>query len=189
MDYKLSQDIYKSLIRGKYINKHTYDKTTNTNNNDKLYFEIDTNISEYTDLYKKLGFTLNDQNDFFYLSKKYDLNDETHIEQSQYKEYILMLIILRNIVNKKIDINNLIDYKIGIPKSVFEEMLINEEFINILTLSEINSVSNPIKNVLIDRNILFLNQKENYVVTNIGNTFIEYIKNTGKDLVGDDEDV
>jgi len=180
MNYKLSEEVYIQLIKGKYINKHNYDSISDILLDNELYKEILKNLSEYIELYKKIGLDLINENNAFYLMET--KKSEEEINPLQFKEYILFLIIIKHLNNKKIEVSGITNYKIGIHKEIIEEIFTKQEYISLLNAADISTIQNPLQKTLIEKNILYFNTKKNYVLSDIGISFLKYIENHGKEL-------
>jgi len=173
LNLNISKEIFSQLIKGCYINKDIIDTDTNIIEDNNLYNEIDKNFQDYYNIYESLGYELKHEIDnFFYLYKETD--DELNIDRGQLKEYILILLLIRYCLENKIPINNLTSIDKGIEQKVAKSILTSEKYKDILMVSELNS-EHVFNTVLMNKNIIELNNKQNYIFTNIGKYILEYL--------------
>ena len=181
MTYKKSQEIYKQLIIGKYINKSIYDKSIENTKINELYTEIDTYFEEYFDLYEKIGFKLIQGDTYFYLIDKEKDTEDNYINKVAFKEYIMLISIFKYCLDENISLDNFQNPLYGIQWKDLEQMLEKDWFIKEKSMSEIQN-QKPIHDILIKPNVIYLNVKNNLVLSDVGIHFYKMIKEEGKEL-------
>jgi len=177
-----STEIYSQLITGKYINK-TILNGEDVYSENPLFEEIKINQDEYTKYYDDIGYELVFENDYFYLNKekKEEEEDETFIDKNILKEYVLLTVLQRYMLDNKISIDRtLLDENVGLSPQQIEPMFSLNKYTNILTLTEMKTLSiKTIENVLLNKNIIMYNSKGHFVLTNIGKKFVDYVEAIG----------
>jgi len=174
--------VYNQLIQGKYINKDLFDKEKRLMTNNELYIEINTSFAEYQDFYLKIGMELNMEDDFFFLSKVKEKEEEFIIDKQQYKQFFLINIIFRYLLNKNRSLDDFKNPNIGITEDIINEIFKEPEYADFFVHAEINNSNSPMYQILEKRNIVFKNSEDNYVLTNVGISFLEKIEEVGANI-------
>jgi len=187
LNYSLSTSIYNELIKGKYLNKDIFDIKLENVIPNELYIETEKNYEEYVDFFKKMGLKLEQQNNSFYLERH---TDSEEIDKNILKQYVILSIIIRHLQDKRIPITNFKDSKIGISEDIIEDSKKNQYSTDLLKQSDISNTAKSFIYILERKNIVYKNHKSNYVLTNIGEYFLDYIFDIGKNIVeGGNENV
>jgi len=182
MNNKKSELIYNQLIQGKYINKDLFDKDKNTLEDNILFIEIDTYFSDYQDFYLKIGMKLNKETEFIYLSRIKDKEEEFNIDKQQYKQFFLINIIFRYLLNKNKSLDDFKNKDIGISEDIIDNIFKEPEYSDFFEHAEITNSNSPINLILEKRNIVYKNANDNYVLTNIGISFLNKIEQVGANI-------
>jgi hypothetical protein len=182
MNNKKSELIYNQLIQGKYINKDLFDKDKNILEDNILFIEIDTYFSDYQDFYLKIGMKLNKETEFIYLSRIKDKEEEFNIDKQQYKQFFLINIIFRYLLNKNKSLDDFKNKDIGISEDIIDNIFKEPEYSDFFEHAEITNSNSPINLILEKRNIVYKNANDNYVLTNIGISFLNKIEQVGANI-------
>lgn len=187
---ELSKALYADLITGKYINKDKLNSEDTLVQNE-LFVELEKNQDEYFKFYNEIGYILMYETDYFYLIKEDEKkeDDESFIDKNILKEYVLMIVLYRYLLDNKISIDRtLLDNNFGLSKEQIEPMFNDLKYSNVLMLSEMKNLTvNLISEVLEKRNILMKNSKGNFVLSEIGKSFLTYMEREGTLVLGEIE--
>ena len=186
MNHIKGKEIYNELILGKYINKDIYSVENDSLISNPLFIELSTNFNDYFDTYEKIGFTLIEEAEYFYLIDEANNTDENYINKVQLKEYVLLISIIRYLIDHNISIDKIINPKYGIQSSEIEPIFETDQYLKLFEMTEINT-KKPLQDVLVKNNIIFLNKNKNYCLTNVGKSFVELLHSEGKSIYQDEE--
>lgn len=176
MNLKLSPKIYAELITGRYINK------TVGNIDNPLFIELVHNLSSYEDDYEKMGYILNYSENYFYLSKEFELDfdEEIKLDKTSLKEMAIMICIHKYLIENKIDLNRTImNYAVGIAPDIITKIFEIEKYISMVERADIRTDSKAVVDLITKRNILEKNQDGYLCATAFGIHYIRYIESRG----------
>lgn len=167
---KASAEIFKDLMNGKLINKRVAKDNVLVENS--LYNEIYLNESEYSSIYRKIGFTLIVDKDYYYLTSEHRSNNS----ELRTKIITTMILLFRFVTRDKgYSADYLKHSSYGLSAEDIEE-LDNSEYRLILQTGESKTFIDAL-NLLKERNIVYQNLDKNYVLTDGGMKFFDdYIK-------------
>ncbi len=178
-------EIYAELITGKYINERILGLEDKFIDSD-LYLEIERNVFEYEEFYNVIGYDLvhNSEHKYFYLKKQNEAeDDEKLLDKNLIKEYVLSVCLCRFIMDKGKSIDSLFDPNIGLSEHDISELLSSPKFDKILTVSEINILSNPFNSIFERKNIFSKNSKGNYIGNDIFKHFVNEQEILGQKII------
>lgn len=173
---QLSKEIYNQLITGRYINKTIIDENDNLISNN-LFNELLTNLIEYNQTYLELGYKIQKNDNYFYLTTLEAIEDsENNVDKHLLKEYVIIVVLFRFLLDNKIDMNKtLLKSSIGLNIELLTKLFEGQKYLNILNVLELKNIDLRIfDDFLVRRNILFKNSKGNLVLTDIGQEFLTY---------------
>jgi len=173
---ELSQKLYADLIHGKTVNKQSYLIKTNELVENPFYNEVFNNLDEYKALYENISFELVHKHPgFFYVrSLNGDEANETTI-----KIQALLIVIGRIVTEKGYLFDTLTDYRAGIKLEDLNAAMEEERYTDILHTCKLcvgKNIEAEIKNNLISRELMFINSRGHYVLSNAGQSFFSALK-------------
>jgi hypothetical protein len=175
---ELSQKLYAELINGKTVNKQSYLSKTNELVGNPLYTEIFNNLDEYKTLYENIKFELIHRHPgFFYIREP----NGDEINEVTIKVQALLIVIGRIVTEKGYLFDTLTDYRAGIKLEDLNVAMEEERYTDILhtcKLCKDRNIDAEIKNNLISRELMFINSRGHYVLSNAGQSFFSELKDS-----------
>ncbi|WP_411726970.1 condensin complex protein MksE [Methyloglobulus sp.] len=175
---ELSQKLYADLINGKTVNKHNYQIKTNELAESPLYNEVFNNLDEYKVLYENINFELVHKHPgFFYIR---ELNGD-EANETTIKIQALLIVIGRIVTERGYLFDTLTDYRAGIKSEDLVVAMEEERYTDILhtcKLCKDRNIETEIKNNLISRELMFINSRGHYVLSNAGQSFFSELKDS-----------
>lgn len=173
---ELSQKLYADLINGKTVNKHSYLTKTNELVDNPFYNEIFNNLVEYKALYENITFELIHKNPGFFFIRELNGDD---VNEATIKIQALLIVIGRIVTEKGYLFDTLTDYRAGIKLEDLSVAMDEERYTDILHTCKLcvgKNIDVEIKNNLIARDLMFINSRGHYVLSNSGQSFFSALK-------------
>ncbi|MGZ8911438.1 MAG: condensin complex protein MksE [Methylococcaceae bacterium] len=174
----LSQKLYAEFINGKTINKQSYLSKTNELEENPLYTEIFNNLDEYKTSYENINFELiHKQPGFFYIR---ELNGDD-VNEVTIKIQALLIVIGRIVTEKGYLFDTLTDYRAGIKSEDLNAAMEEERYTDILhtcKLCKDRNIDTEIRNNLISQDLMYINSRGHYVLSNAGQSFFSALKDS-----------
>lgn len=173
---ELSQKLYAEFINGKTVNKQKYLSKTNELVENLLYTEVFNNLDGYKSMYENINFELIHKNSgFFYIR---ELNGDD-VNEATIKIQALLIVIGRIVTEKGFHFDTLTDYRAGIKLDDLNVAMEEERYTDILHTCKLcvgRNIEAEIKNNLISRELMFINSRGHYVLSNAGQSFFADLK-------------
>jgi uncharacterized pyridoxamine 5'-phosphate oxidase family protein len=172
INQSLSQALYALLINGKMVNQQQYDPKNNQLEENPLYNELFTQLDDYRQLYRNIGYELvHKAHNFFFIR---ELNGDAANDVTL-KIQALLIIIGRFVTEKGFLFEQLTDHRAGISPESIATISSEERYLDILhtckLCSKLRTIEDEINTNLISRGLIFINSRGNYVLTESGNAF------------------
>jgi hypothetical protein len=167
-----SQQIYNDLINGRIINKSLLVSGELSPNPD--YTELFSNLEDYVELYRHIGFELVFKDSFFFIR---DLALGDDYKEMAIKIQVILLILSRKITEAGYGYDLLEDETAGISEQQMDECSNQEEVQQLIQTAKLGkkTLFEVVRDVLVERCIMSKNTHQRYVLTDAGKYFFKQL--------------
>lgn len=169
-----SQRIYSDLINGRIINKFCLEQESNQLIPNADYSEVFTNLENYSELYRHIGFELVFRDSFFFIR---DLQLGDTYKEMAIKIQVSLLILARKITEEGFGYELLENENAGISTQQLEKISADEEVQQLILAAKLGkkTLNEVIKDVLLERRIMEKNSHQRYILSDAGKYFFKQL--------------
>lgn len=169
-----SQAIYNDLINGRIINKFYLNREDNQLIPNADYSEVFSNLEDYTELYRHIGFELVFRDSFFFIR---DLHLGDTYKEMAIKIQVTLLILARKITEAGFGYELLENENAGLSIQQLEEISEDDEVKQLILAAKLGkkNLYEVVKDVLLERRIMQRNIHQRYVLSDAGKYFFQQL--------------
>jgi hypothetical protein len=179
VDLILSQEIFKTLVKGEIINEKNYDGSTQSFIDNKYFTELRSQFDQYSLQYEMINMKLVDNLNYFYITEHSSSSGNAK-QLAKTKIYAALTILIRYMMNENgKTFDNIKNINYGVKEEDFSEMDHDDYYSNILKIARIDNIKGVFK-ILNERNLLFKTKNNKYILSDSGKSIVQHINDKYK---------